>query len=217
MSLIYGYAALGVIYWRLFNDPIYIHDNVATYVVAPLGAFVGFVVAAVIHELGHYAATRLAGGDARKILIGSGSLLTEFRFLGTDWEIHESFRSGAVLFFLDEIEHARLRLAFIIVSGPVASILLAAGSIAAAAALHTEASQSGTITYYAFAALAGFTLSNLGLLINVLVPRRYVYAGRLMETDMLRLFTILRMSNENLDAVIAAGKAARAEKSLLIG
>jgi Zn-dependent protease len=203
MSLIYGYTALGVIYWRLFNDPIYIHDNVATYVVAPLGAFVGFVVAAVIHELGHYAATRLAGGDARKILIGSGN--------------HESFRSGAVLFFLDEIGHARLRLAFIIVSGPVASILLAAGSIAAAAALHTEASQSGTITYYAFAALAGFTLSNLGLLINVLVPRRYVYAGRLMETDMLRLFTILRMSNENLDAVIAAGKAARAEKSLLIG
>jgi hypothetical protein len=214
MSFIYGYVAIGGIYRRIFDDTTYSQDHIATYVIAPLGAFVGFVTAAVIHELGHYAAARILRCPTVGILIGSGRFLARFQLLGTTWEIHESLRSGAVLFFLDRLDHARLRLASIIAAGPLSSILLAVISLAAVAALQNQPLQPGNAFYYFIPALAGFTLSNLGLLISVLIPRRYVYAGRKMESDSLRLFTILRMSKESIDATIEAGRAARARKSL---
>ena len=197
-SFIYGFAGL-LLPTRCFHlDTAFLHDGVCLYVIAPIGAFAGFVIASIAHEFAHFFAARAVGGFVRKVEIGSGALLFKFLLWGTPWEIHESLRSGLVYHFITTEKKARLKLATITAAGPIVSLALVAAMVAVLVFLNPFTSVPHSSPYYLFAFLCGFTAPCLLFLPGILIPFSYRRGERTIKTDALNLLTIPWLSNEEI-------------------
>jgi len=125
LSFAYGFAGFTLVIHHVYPDEVYQHDAPSNWLLAPLGAFCGFIGTTWVHELAHFFTARLLGGYVRKIQIGSGVLLGTFHIMGTRCDIHESLRSGAVWHLLTSTKNARTKLAAITGAAPLASVALA--------------------------------------------------------------------------------------------
>jgi len=150
----------------------------------------------------------MLGGFVRKIQIGSGNLLGSFRIMGTRCDIHESLRSGAVWHSLTSAKNARIKLAAITVAGPVASILLVGVFMAILMLIQPFTENQNSFCFYAYPFLIGCTLPSIAFLPGILIPYRYQFAGRTMQTDALRLLTLPKLSGESIAAMVESAQLA---------
>ncbi|MBP7147587.1 MAG: site-2 protease family protein, partial [Acidobacteria bacterium] len=84
------------------------------------------VVAALLHELGHWAAARLAGAPVPRVVIGTGPRLVAFRWAGTLWDVHRYPVAGQARAALVAPRLARTKLVAIVAAGPLANAALLA-------------------------------------------------------------------------------------------
>jgi hypothetical protein len=203
-SFVFGFACFMVVTRQLYPDDDYQHDFFSSWILAPLGALAGFFVSSVIHELAHFFTARYVGAFVRKIKIGSGRLLTTFRFMGTRCDIAESLKSGAVYYFLLSREGARTRMFLITASAPWASLLLAAVAVTLVVSAQPVTSPA-TLLYYFYPVLVGFTAPCVFFLPGVLIPLRYSYGGRIMESDAMKLLTIPFYTDERIAENVMTG------------
>jgi len=206
LSFAYGFASFVLVINHSDLEPLYEHDFLSQWLLAPLGAFCGFVGATWVHELAHFFAAHFVGGHVHKIQIGSGKVLGTFRFMGAICEVHESLRSGLVLYSITSANRARMKLAFITGAAPLASLILAGGSVELLMFIWRLDQSSSSIWHYAFPLLVGWTLPCVLFLLGVLLPYRYQYAGRKMETDAMRLLTIPWLTDTEIEKRISAAQ-----------
>jgi hypothetical protein len=206
LSFAYGFASFVLVINHSDLKSLYEHDFLSHWLLAPLGAFCGFMGATWVHELAHFFAALFVGGHVHKIQIGSGKVLGTFRLMGTACEVHESLRSGLVLFSITSAKQARMKLAFVTGAAPLASLVLAGVSIALLFFICPLDQSSSSIWYYPFPYLVGWTLPCVLFLPGVLLPYRYQYAGRTMETDAMRLLAIPWLTDAEIEKRISAAQ-----------
>ena len=206
LSFAYGFASFVLVINHSDLQPLYEHDFLSHWLLAPLGAFCGFMGATWVHELAHFFAAHFVGGHVHKIQIGSGKVLGTFRFMGAACEIHESLRSGFVLYSITSAKRARMKLAFVTGAAPIASLILAGSSVALLMFIWPLDQSATSVCYYFFPYLVGWTLPCVLFLPGVLLPYRYEYAGRKMETDAMRLLTIPWLTDVEIEKRINAAQ-----------
>lgn len=205
-SVLSGYLALSVVIGRCLANTAYQHDFWSLLLLAPLGALCGFAVASFVHEVTHLLAARLTGCHATKMMLGSGALLHKSRFMGVSFEVRETLWSGAVFYLLTSVENARLKLLLITGSAPLASLALAATALEILRENYSFTHSTFTFNYYFFAFVAGFASACVALLPGIFIPSRYSYAGRLVESDCLRLISVLQLSEIQLAEMASASQ-----------
>ena len=207
MSLAYGFAgfSLSVRYFDLGST--YRAEPLISWLLPSLGAFAGFVGASCVHEAAHFLTARLLRAHVHRIQIGSGKLLKKFRLMDTPIEVNESLRSGLVFYSITDLHRVRTRLFLITVAAPIASVLLAGLSMVSLVCIHPREETGSFFWHFLFPFIAGWTLPCLLFLPGVLLPYRYHYAGRKMQTDAMALFTICRLTDPEVAAKVTDARA----------
>jgi hypothetical protein len=205
-SLVYGFAALLLLSRILPSNGFYETGFSPSWLLAPVGAFCGFIGATCVHEFAHFFAARIVGCHVVKIQIGSGKLLGTFRIMGTACELHESLRSGLVAYRLTSAKGARFKLAITTGAAPLASLLLAIVSVVFLLYIYSLQEAISSVWDYSLAFVAGWTMPCVLFLPGVLLPYSYHFAGRRMKTDALVLLTIPWITDAEIAAKLAASE-----------
>jgi tetratricopeptide (TPR) repeat protein len=210
ISLAYGFASFVLIVNHSSLDRLYENDFLSYWLLAPGGAFCGFIGATWVHELGHFFAARTFGADVYKIQIGSGKLLGTFLLMGTPCAVHESLRSGMVLYGYSSAKNARKKMAVITAAAPLASIILAGASVSLLMLIWPLVESPFSIWHYPFAFLVGWTSPCLLFLPGVLLPYQYRYAGRKMKTDAMVLLQLPWMTDAEIEKIVSHARQLKA-------
>jgi tetratricopeptide (TPR) repeat protein len=91
-------------------------------------------------------------------------------------------------------------------AAPIASLILAGGSIALLMLIWPLDHSATSIWHYLLPFLVGWITPCVLFLPGVLLPYRYEYVGRKMETDAMRLLTIPRLSDAEIEKKIRAAQ-----------
>jgi len=205
ISFIFGAFSTTFVINQSSAAPLYDGDYFSFCVLGPIGAFCGMLALGCAHELTQFFAARCAGFYIRGLFIGGGRTLAKFRFKGVPCIVSESLVGGLVFYLVTSRQHARLKMFFVIAAAIAASVALTAILFwLAVTAFPTSPSPVILRRLYAF--LLGMTGVALICLPGILIPFSYTYHGTRVQSDTMRLLTLWRKTDAEIERQILAVK-----------
>ncbi len=206
VAFIYGAFSSAFVINQSAASLLYDRDYLSFCVLAPLGAFCGFLVFGGVHELTELLAARCAGFYVRSLVLGAGTIIAKFYFLGIPFVIGESLLGGKVHYLVTTQRHARLKM-FLVTSAAVAAPLaLTAALFFLARATFPLDPATTSLERRLYAFLLGMTAVTILSLPGILIPYAYRHGGMWIRSDTMQLLTLPWRSDAEIQKQVLAAE-----------